>query len=115
MRDAIKSQHPGLVIYPQENAIVADPVLVETSEVSGHVSQGEPQGFRVLGEPLDGFEDAGSDAAVEAAEVIIEVGRGLYSIHNSCLRSDRGRTLPARWAALASRMRATNRGSRERR
>lgn len=79
------------MVYPHQDAVVADPVLMESAQFSRQMFEGKSQGLRVLRQPFYPFDDARSRCAVKTPQVIIELCRRLYSIQSSRLRSFRGR------------------------
>ena len=56
----------------------------------------ETKHLRVLRQPLDFAHHTLCNRVIQAAEILIEFGGGLYSIHRSSFNSSKGRVWPCR-------------------
>lgn len=64
MSDSVERQHPVRVVRPEEQSVIADPVLMQAFEVGRHVLQGKSQDLGMLAQPLDLGDYASSHVAV---------------------------------------------------
>ncbi|MEK7836400.1 MAG: hypothetical protein AAB328_00325, partial [candidate division NC10 bacterium] len=97
MFDAVEGDLSLFVVNPQEDAIVTDPVFLDSLEVLGWILEGKSQGLGMMAEPLGLFDDPSGDVTVQLLEIGVKLRGRRYSIHRSFFSSLRGRVFPERW------------------
>jgi len=85
--------------------IVSYPILVQAFQVIGQMAEWETKGLGMFGQPFRLGGDAPGNDVVEVAEVLVEFGGSLYSIHSSCFNRSRGGVSLFKWCVRAWRMR----------
>src|SRR3972149_6053233 len=108
--DAVEGDLSLFVVNPQEDAIVTDPVFLDSLEVLGWILEGKSQGLGMVAEPLGLFDDPSGDVTVQLLEIGVKLRGRRYSIHRSFFSSLRGRVFPERWLARALRILARDSG-----